>query len=491
MSEPDAPAGNRLDACGEGRQDELPDKRTREGARLDPQDPAAFRTTAHALLDACLDRSDPSREPEREPAWRSPPDALPGDLHGLPEPVPRAGMAPERISEELTRAVMPYLPGDHHPRSLGRRHGVGPVDGLLGELIAASMNADGEGDEGQHIGLPIERRVIDWCASLHGLPESAGGLITQGTSMATLLALQAARVQRFGATLRIDGQRPVALLYAAADIRPGVVRAAELLGLGGDAVRELPLDKATGSVCLETLAQRVGEDRAAGHVPLCLVGIAGSADTGRFDDLSALADAAREHALWFHVDAVCGGWAVIAEEPWRSLARGLEQADSMVFDFNRWPYIADAAGAVLVRDGSTLRAQGDGDDPLAAGTPAAVKIWTALRRHGIEALGAAISDNCRQAGLMAELVEAAPELRLVTPVALNVCCFALSEPGDDPDGRHRRLAAALRLSGEAILSTTRQDGQLALRAAFCNHRTRAEDVHRVVEAVRRETASPS
>jgi len=484
--------------------DEAPPAADPEGARLDPVDQQAFRATAHALLDTCLDRL----ENARELPWQPPPDALPGDLHGLPEPVPRSGVPLAQISRELGESVMPYATGNTHPRFFGWVHGTGLADGLLSDMVAATMNANCGGR--RHIGIDIERRVIDWCASMHGLPETAGGLITSGTSMATLLALQAARVQRFGQALRTEGQREPAVLYAAAGTHQCVARAAELLGLGREAVRTLPLDRANGSACLKTLSRLVAEDRAAGRVPLCLVGTAGSVDTGRFDDLAALADAAAEHEVWFHVDGAFGAWAVIAEEPWRSLANGLERADSMAFDFHKWPYVGYSAGAVLVRDGATLGAafsgtaaylESDEDDALAAGAPwpcdlgpelsrgfLALKVWTALRRHGIEALGAAISDNCRQAALLAERVEATPQLRLVAPVHLNVCCFALADGGADPDARHRHLAAALQLSGEVVLSTTRRDGRLVLRAAFCNHRTRSEDVLRLVEAVLDEAA---
>jgi len=475
-----------------------------EGARLDPIDPDAFRATAHALLDACLDRL----ENARELAWQPPPDSLPGDLHGLPAPVPRAPVPLAQVVRELTEDIMPHATGNTHPRFFGRVHGTGLADGLLAELVATTMNANCGGRH--HLAIDVERRVIDWCASIHGLPESAGGLITSGTSMATVLALQAARVRRFGDALRSTGQRGSAVLYAATGTHQCVVRAAELLGLGREAVRALPLDPATGSACLGTLERLVEQDRAAGCVPLCLIGTAGSVNVGRFDDLTALADAAQRHGLWFHVDAAFGAWAVIADEPWRTLARGLERADSMAFDFHKWPCIAHSAGAVLVRDAATLEAafpgsaaylESEEDDALAAGAPwpcdlgpelsrgfAALKVWTALRHHGIDALGAAISDNCRQAALLGELVEAADGLRLAAPVTLNVCCFALADGGPDPDRRHRRLAAALQRSGETVLSITRLDGRLVLRAAICNHRTRCEDIHRVVDAVLGEAA---
>ena len=481
------------------------------GARsaLDPDDAAAFRATAHRLLDACLDRM----EGARELPWTPPPDALPGPAADAP---PRAGVSPDALADELLDGIMPYATGNTHPRFFGWVHGTGLASGLLAEMVASTMNANCGGR--RHVGIDVERRVIDWCARLHGLPEGAGGLVTGGTSAATLLALQAARVRLLGPEVRRtghDGRRPT--LYAAEGAHQCVAKAIEVMGLGAEALRRLPLDPATGSLSIPALDEAVRRDREDGRIPFCLVGTAGSVNVGRFDDANALADAAARHGLWLHVDAAFGAWAVIAGAPWNALARGLDRVDSMAFDFHKWPYVQYDAGAVLVRDASTLGEafsgsaaylENDADDAgLAGGAPwpcdlglelsrgfRALKVWSALRAHGTDALGAAIADNCRQAALMGELVAAAPELELVAPVTLNVCCFAAaggqggrSGQGDgdgvDEAERYARIATALQLEGECVLSTTRVAGRPVLRAAIVNHRTTEADVLRTVAAV--------
>ena len=481
-------------------------------SRLDPDDPAAFRAVAHTLLDACLDRL----ENARERPWIEPGDALPGDEpapEGRPGP-PREGLPIERIAAELVEEIMPRATGNTHPRFFGWVHGTGLASGLLAEMVAATMNSNCGGR--RHVAIEVERRVIEWCATLHGLPEGAGGLVTGGTSMATLLALCAARVRAFGESFREEGtsERPLRpVLYTAMGTHQCVAKACEVMGLGHKALRQLPLDPDTRSLSIPALTETIAADRAAGYHPFCLVGTAGSVNVGRFDDLAALADAAAEHELWLHVDGAFGAWAVLADPPWNANVAGLDRADSIAFDFHKWPYVQYEAGAVLVRDASTLPEAFSGnaaylvdeDEGLAAGAPwpcdlglelsrgfRALKVWTALRAHGTDALGAAISDNCRQAALMGELVEAAPELRLAAPVTLNVCCFALSEApgqgdgeaaGEAADERHRAIAAALQLAGDCVLSTTRIEGRTVLRAAIVNHRTTASDIRFTIGAV--------
>ena len=485
-----------------------------ERSALDPTDPAAFRATAHRLLDACLDRL----ENARELPWTPPPETLPGLAADAP---PAAGIDDDALADELADGIMPFATGNTHPRFFGWVHGTGLANGLLADMVASTANANCGGR--RHVGIDVERRVIDWCARLHGLPGSAGGLVTSGTSTATLLALHAARVARFGGDVRAAGQGPgpgsAPTLYAAEGAHQCVVKAIEIMGIGGDALRRLPVDPATGSLSIDALDRAVGDDLAAGRAPFCLVGTAGSVNTGRFDDAHALADAAARHGLWLHVDGAFGAWARIAGAPWEALAGGLERVDSIAFDFHKWPYVQYDAGAVLVRDAETLgdafsgRAaylESDDDEPgLAGGAPwpcdlglelsrgfRALKVWSALRAHGTDALGAAIAGNCRQAALMGELVEAAPELELAAPVTLNVCCFAVVDEGGgdgesaDPEAaervaeRHARIAAELQLEGECVLSTTRVAGRSVLRAAIANHRTTEADVRRTVEAVR-------
>ena len=475
-------------------------------SRLDPRDPEAFRAAAHELLDACLDRL----ENARELPWIEPGDTLPGDESGEARAAPpREGIPPERMAAELAEEILPRATGNTHPRFFGWVHGTGLASGLLAEMVAATMNSNCGGR--RHVAIDVERRVIEWCATLHGLPAEAGGLVTGGTSMATLLALCAARVRTFGESFREGGmnERPIRpVLYTAAGTHQCVSKACEVMGLGRGALRQLPLDPDTRSLSIPALADAVAADRAAGYHPFCLVGTAGSVNVGRFDDLAALADAAAEHALWLHVDGAFGAWAVLADPPWNACVTGLDRADSIAFDFHKWPYVQYEAGAVLVRDASALPAAFSGDaaylvdqdEGLAAGAPwpcdlglelsrgfRALKVWTALRAHGTDALGAAISDNCRQASLMGRLVEAAPELELAAPITLNVCCFALAGlAGEAADERHREIAAALQLAGDCVLSTTRLEGRTVLRAAIVNHRTREADIRLTIEAVVRE-----
>lgn len=454
---------------------------------LDPADWEVYRREAHRLLDLCVDHLAGARERP----WR-PVDAAARAALALGDARAGGGYAP--LVDGLAHDVMPYATGNTHPRFFGWVHGTGLASGLLAEMVAATMNSNCGGRD--HGAVYVEREVIDWCRRCFGFPEDASGVLVTGTSQATVIALAVARQQALGAATRREGiaGAPRLRAYAATGVHNAATKALELLGLGSAALRTVAM-RPGGGMDLTALAQAIGEDRMAGLQPFCVIGTAGSVDLGDFDDLDVIATLCEREALWFHVDGAFGAWARLAASPWRELVRGIERADSLAFDFHKWMYMQYECGAVLLRDESLhraafaarpayLAAQSQG---LGGGEPwycdygtdlsrgfRALKVWSALRVHGADALGQAITRNCLLARRMAAQVQATTELQLAADVRLNVCCFRAVRAGHDDDALdalNTAIAQRLQLSGDAVFSTTKIGGRTVLRAAIVNHRT--------------------
>lgn len=472
---------------------------------LDPRDFASFRTEAHRLLDACIDHL----EAARERPWR-PVDAA--ARTALAPALPEAGIDEGRLARELAELVLPLGTGNTHPRFFGWVHGTGLAAGLLADMTASAMNSNCGGRD--HGAIHVERAVIDWVRRIFGFPEGASGLLTSGTSQSTIIALAAARVHTLGRAVRTEGLRdaPDLLAYCVAGAHSANQKALELLGHGAQALRRVPAAGPGRGMDLDRLRVQLAQDRAAGKRPFCVIATVGSVDTGACDDVDALADLCAAEGLWLHVDGAFGCWARIADQPWRDRARGIERADSLAFDFHKWMYVQYDCGAVLVRHGDAHRAafamrpsylEGQ-EEGLGGGDPwycdygielsrgfRALKVWSCLRAYGLERLARKISDNCRQAARMADLVEAAEGLELGAPVVLNVCCFRYAPKGVDgeaQDAVNRRIATRLQLDGKVVFSTTRLGGRTFLRAAIVNHRTRDEDIDLAIAAVRETCA---
>ena len=467
---------------------------------LDPDDWEAFRSEAHRLLDACIDHLARAREHPWQPIGEARRRLALGEAG--------TGQGVDALVDELITNVLPYATGNIHPRFFGWVHGTGLATGLLAEIVAATMNSNCGGRD--HGAVYVEREVIDWCRRCFGFPEGSSGVLVTGTSQATVIALAAARTHALGAESRshgLDGM-PKLTAYAAEGVHNAVTKALALLGLGTESLRHVRC-RPDGEMDLDHLEQVVTRDRDDGLQPFCVVGTAGSVDLGTFDDLELLADFCSENSLWLHVDGAFGAWARIADAPWKEFANGIDRADSLAFDFHKWMYIQYDCGAVLVRDEAAHRAAfaarpaylasqvegAGGGEPwycdygidLSRGFRA-LRVWSALRAHGVQAFGRAISRNCELAQLMASRIEADQNLRLVRPVKLNVCCFSAAPAawnGEQQDRLNTAVAQQLQLSGDAVFSTTRIDGRIVLRAAIVNHRTCEADVDESISSASR------
>ncbi|PRY24873.1 glutamate/tyrosine decarboxylase-like PLP-dependent enzyme [Aliiruegeria haliotis] len=464
---------------------------------LDPADWPRFRAEAHAMLDAAIDRMEQATE---GPVWQAPPPEL---RAAMQTPLPRAGLGAEAVQTQL-RDLLPYGVGNTHPRFFGWVHGSGTPSNLMADIAAAALNANLGGRD--HGAIHVERQVIRWCRALFGFPASASGLIVSGTSIATIIALKAARDRTIGAEARTKGPQARPLTgYTSAQTHACVARAFDMLGLGSDALRRIPTNGAF-EIDIDALRASIAADRAAGSIPFALIGTAGSVNTGAMDDLDQLAGIAATESLWFHVDGAFGALGILTETLRPRLA-GLERADSLAFDFHKWMHVNYDAGFVLIRDEADHRAafadrpdylQG-AERGLAGGNPwpvdygpelsrgfRALKVWAQIAEHGTDRIGRLIERNCAQARQLAALVDAHPRMERLAPVALNICNFRFAPEGvPDLDDLNREIVTRLQLHGLAAPSTTTLNGQTAIRVNITNHRTRDSDLPFLVEAVER------
>lgn len=469
-----------------------------KGGGLEPADGADFRAQAHRLLDACLDQL----ENASERPWQEPPADL-----GARYAIAGEGREARDIVDQITRDVLPYHGGNTHGRFWGWVQGSGLASDLIANMASSVVNANLGGRN--HGANEMERAVVDWTRRKMGYPEGASGLLVAGTSQATVISFQAARL-RVLKDVRLKGQGDQRLTaYAAAGVHNATRKALELLGIGAENLRLVPLRG--HRMDADVLAQMVREDRASGALPFLVVGTAGSVDIGAFDDLNALADVAAQEKLWLHVDGAFGAWTRIADQPWRGLTDGIERADSIALDFHKWMYVGYDCGMALIRDEAEHRAAfaarpaylKGADSGLAGGEPwftdygidlsrgnRALKVWCALEMFGEAAFSDAITGNCQLAQLMASEVARQPRMRLGCAVISNICVFTARDdlsPAEQSD-LNAAIARQLQDSGDAVFSTTDIDGITMLRAAITNHRSQPEDIIDAVACVAREAA---
>ncbi|WP_421915343.1 pyridoxal phosphate-dependent decarboxylase family protein [Mesorhizobium sp.] len=475
---------------------------------LDPSDWADVRTLSHRIVDDAVAYL---RDVRDRPVWQ----AMPGDVKAFfTAPLPRSPSPLTDVYGEVLEKVMPYPMGNIHPRFWSWYMGSSNLAGALGDFLAAVQGSNLGG--GDHAAALMDGQVVSWCKQMLGFPASASGTLVSGGSMANIIGLTVARNTKAGINVREHGvaaiEKPLRF-YGSDQIHSCHRKAMEALGLGNQALRRIPTD-ARLRIDIGALRAAIAEDRKAGFRPACVIGNAGTVNTGAIDSLQVLAKLAHEEDLWFHVDGCIGALIAVAPRNAHQVA-GIKWADSVALDPHKWLHAPFEVGCALVRDASAHRNTFAVTPEYLESTPRglasgqwlhdyglqttrgfrALKVWMALKEHGIEKFGRLIDQNIAQAGYLADLIAAEPLLELVVPPTINIVCFRCRPggmtgdmTGDALKALNTEIMLRLQEQGIAALSDTTVRGQHCLRVAINNHRTRREDLDLLVREVVRLAA---
>lgn len=435
----------------------------------------------------------------RRPGTEATPEEV---LSRFSEPLPDAPAELDSIFDRL-QEVADLSNYNGHPRWLAYITASPNPVGVIGDFITSAMNPNLGLWRGGPAPTAVEAQSIHWLKELLGYPADAEGVYTSGGQFANIVAHAVIRNQMAGWDVRqsgMQGSNHRLRVYASAESHYCQLQAANLLGMGTDAVRLVPVDEAY-RMRLDALAQMIAEDRALGHRPIAVVGAAGTVGTGAVDPLPELVSIARAEKMWMHVDGAYGAFAVIAPNAPRAL-RAISDADSVACDPHKWLYAPIDAGVVLVRKPGALSSVFSFHAPyLHAGETDAridlaevgpensrrargIKVWMALMAYGRLGYRDMIDRNILLAEYMERLVESTPGLVLAAPRELSIVCWRVEPDGVDSDRLDElqlEVMEELERRGIAIISNARlRDGQSALRACIVNFRTCAEDIETIV-----------
>ena len=398
-----------------------------------------------------------------------------------------------------------------HPRFYGYITSSAAPIGMLGELLAAAVNANVGAWKLSPMATEMEAQTIRWLAQFIGYPTDCGGLLVSGGNIANLTCFLAARAAKAGWDVRKQGVAagPSLLIYASQETHTWIQKAADITGLGTDAIRWIGVDK-WRRMDLAALEVQYKRDLAEGYRPFLVVGTAGTVSTGAVDPLPDLAAFCQEHQLWFHVDGAYGAFAAGIKEAPADLL-GLTAADSVAVDPHKWLYAPLEAGCALVRDPAALRNAFSYHPPYYSFDVEAtnyydlgpqnsrgfraLKIWLALQQAGAEAYRQMIGEDIALARHLYELAAEHPELEAFSHnlsittlryVPLELRARVGSEQTEAYLNRlNQLLLTDFENSGEAFCSNALIEEKCALRFCIVNFRTSTADIEDVPPLVAR------
>lgn len=472
-----------------------------EEESLDPQDWGEMRQLGYRMIDDMMNYLETVRE---RPVWEPVPDAT---KQSFKEKLPLAPSTLESVYQNFLTNIMPYPTGNIHPRFWGWVMGNGTPLAMLADMLASGMNSHVGGYE--QSAAYVEKQVIEWMKELMDFTTDSSGLLVTGGTAANLVGLTVARHAKAGFDIRERGLQqtgePPLLVYCSTETHSWAQKSVELLGLGNQSLKRIPVNE-NFEIDAGALLRQIKEDRAGGARPICVIGNAGTVNTGATDDLTKLAEICRNEDLWFHVDGAFGALALLSPK-YKSLMAGIEQADSLAFDLHKWMYLPYEVGCVLVKNREahhdtfaltpsylTSATRGIMGGELVFANLGlqlsrgfrALKVWMSLKAHGVNLFGRLIEQNIEQAQYLSHLIKAEPELELLAPVPLNVVCFRFQR-GDLSDAElnelNEEIMVRIQEMGLAVMSATVIKGQFALRVANTNHRSLRSDFDLLVKAV--------
>jgi aromatic-L-amino-acid decarboxylase len=472
---------------------------------------AEFRRLGHGLVD---DIADFLRTlPERRVAPGETADEVRAALGG--GGLPAQGMPADELLAETARLLFEHSTFNGHPRFLAYITASASPIGALGDLLAAAVNPNVGVWALSPVATEIEAQTVSWIAELLGYPADCGGLLVSGGNMANFVGFLAARRARAPFAVRTEGMAACdedgpLRVYVSAETHTWIEKAADLFGLGTDAIRWIEVD-GDRRMFVPALQKAIAGDRAAGATPLLVVGTAGSVSTGAIDPLREIAALCRDEGIWFHVDGAYGAPAAVLPDAPADL-KGLAEADSVAIDPHKWLYAPLEAGCALVRDPRALLeaftyrpsyyAFDEGADapisyvdygPQNSRGFRALKVWLGLRQIGREGYVRMISDDIALARELHRLASEDPELEAWT-TSLSITTFRYVPPDVEPgtpeteeylNVLNQELRDRLERDGETFVSNAVVGETYLLRACVVNFRTTVADMAALPEIVKR------
>jgi len=409
----------------------------------------------------------------------------------LDEPLPEHGEDPVAVIERLAAVAGPATVASPGPRYFGFVTGGVLPAALAADWLTSAWDQNTFTRVSSPGGAAIEAVAERWVLEALGLPRHAAVGFTTGATMGNFTCLAAARhavLARAGWDVDADGLigAPAIRVLVGEHVHASLLVALRYLGLGpGRAVR---VPAAAGAMRADALERALAE----GEGPAIVCAQAGEVNTGACDPLDAIADAARTHGAWLHVDGAFGLWAAAAPSL-RHLVAGAERADSWAVDSHKWLNVPYDGGLAIAADRDAVRAAmgvqasylpgSEGREPIdtvpemsrrARATP----VYAALRQLGRDGLAALVERNCALARRLAAAIETLDGAAVLNEVVLNQVLVRF----DDDDEVTRSVVAAVQRGGEAWLGGTVWEGRAAVRISVSNWSTTEEDIDRLVAA---------
>jgi aromatic-L-amino-acid decarboxylase len=424
------------------------------------------------------------------------------------EPLPLSGMDGLQLLDEVKEKIVDTATGNLGENMYAYVMAGGNQISTIADFIASTINQNVTKWHLAPAMTEVEKRVIAWTAEMINYAPAAGGALVSGGSAANLAGLTVAR-NTFFRKLNLNktglfGKQPFKV-YCSKETHNSIDKSVALLGIGTDNLMRIATNP-DYTIDITALENQIVEDIQNGFVPFCIVGNAGTVNTGAIDDLETLANLATKYKTWFHIDGAYGGLASSLPNL-KSKYAGIEKADSVALDFHKWLYQPFEIGCVLVKNWDILRetyfkqadyldtAFEEKSDRLEfnehyfqlSRNAKALKVWMSLKAYGFSKIQEMIQKDIDLTHYLADLIRKSDDFELKAISDLAIACFVYKGNAASKEKvieLNQTLIPALESDGRVFITGTKLNGEFVLRACLINHRKQKSSVNYLLETIR-------
>jgi aromatic-L-amino-acid/L-tryptophan decarboxylase len=455
-------------------------------------DNKAFRSYAHEFVDWMADYLE---QVDKLPVKAQ---VEPGDIYRqIPEKAPLKGESMAEIFIDFMNIILPGMTHWQSPNFFAYFPANSSYPSLLAEMLTATLGAQCMKWETSPAAAELEEKMMEWLKQMTGLPKHFHGVIQDSASTATLVAILNAREKHSEFQVNEKGMKwfDNFRVYCSTETHSSVEKAVKIAGIGSQNLVKVGVDEQHG-LAPRLLKQAIEADLKVGNKPVCVVATLGTTGVTAIDPLAEIAKICSRHGIWLHVDAAFAGSALILPE-FRWMIKGVEYADSFVFNPHKWLFTNFDCSAFFVKDKYSLirtlqvvpeylrtADQGKVNDYCDWSLPLgrrfrALKLWFVLRSYGTEALQEKLREHIRMARDLAETIGQEEEFDLMAPVTMNLICFRYKPKGVEDENELNRINESLLKkindTGKIFLTHTKINGKYVLRMVIAQ--TNVEQRH--------------
>ena len=423
-------------------------------------------------------------------------------LQVFEEATPKTGTDGHDVIEELVRKSEPGLHAMTGSRFFGWVIGNSHEVGVAADWLTAAWGQNAGNHSATPAAAAAETIAARWLLDILGLPADASVGFVTGCTMANFVGLAAARgevLHRLGWDVEGDGLfgAPPIKVILGEDAHSTVFSALQYLGLGQNRVVKVPTD-GQGAMIPEAFAQAIKDAQSDSAV--IAIAQAGQINTGAFDPLIKIVEAAKTHSnCWLHVDGAFGLWARASHER-AELAVGIEGADSWATDGHKWLQTPYDCGYTIVRNGDAHRramtiaasylpsnTEGERDPshyvPELSRRARGFATWAMIKHLGQDGIAEMVTRHCRLARLIADILAGEDGITVMNQVVLNQIAVHFGPMSEEGDGLTKQTIEAVQKVGTCFAGGALWKGRWIMRLSVISFSMTDEDARQSAQAI--------